>query len=256
MKESAHIQPQKQFKILCLGDTCDDVYHYGNIDRISPEAPIPIFVPTVDKVLPGMAANVSKNLKSLGCDVTEVFGNKSIKRRFVDVKTKTQILRVDEDNLSTSLKLKDLPDSNFDCVVISDYEKGTISYDLISDIKRKYSVPIFIDTKKTDLKQLNGCFVKINLKEYDLLKSYCDELIVTLGERGVRYKNDIMSTKRIDVIDVCGAGDTFLSALAYQYLNTRSIKNSILFAQIASSITVKHFGVYAPTLGEIYETTW
>jgi D-beta-D-heptose 7-phosphate kinase/D-beta-D-heptose 1-phosphate adenosyltransferase len=53
------------------------------------------------------------------------------------------------------------------------------------------------------------------------------------------------------VSDVTGAGDTFLSALTYGYLQTKNIQQSIKFAIQASEITVRHFGVYAPTLKEI-----
>ena len=36
------MQPQKQYKILLVGETCQDEYVYGDVDRISPEAPIPV----------------------------------------------------------------------------------------------------------------------------------------------------------------------------------------------------------------------
>ena len=49
---------QKQFNILLIGDHCEDVYHYGTVDRISPEAPVPVFVPTHETRRPGMAGNV------------------------------------------------------------------------------------------------------------------------------------------------------------------------------------------------------
>jgi sugar/nucleoside kinase (ribokinase family) len=65
------------------------------------------------------------------------------------------------------------------------------------------------------------------------------------------YKDNIFSTKQVEVTDVCGCGDTFLSALTYQYLIDKNINQSIIFANKAASITVQHIGVYAPTLKEI-----
>jgi len=56
----------------------------------------------------------------------------------------------------------------------------------------------------------------------------------------------------VEVFDVCGAGDTFLSALTYQYLQSQDVRTSIEFAIKASSITVAHNGNYAPTLEEIH----
>ena len=57
---------QKQFKILLIGDSCYDDYHYGSINRISPEAPVPVL--DMDKVVTkeGMTFNVFKNILSLG----------------------------------------------------------------------------------------------------------------------------------------------------------------------------------------------
>ena len=52
-------------------------------------------------------------------------------------------------------------------------------------------------------------------------------------------------------MDVCGCGDTFLAALVAQYLLTKDIEKSILFANIAAGITVQHRGNYAPTHDEI-----
>jgi D-beta-D-heptose 7-phosphate kinase/D-beta-D-heptose 1-phosphate adenosyltransferase len=61
----------------------------------------------------------------------------------------------------------------------------------------------------------------------------------------------VFPSKEVEVADVTGAGDTFLSALAYQYMNSKDISESIQFAIRASSITVQHIGVYAPTLKDI-----
>ena len=60
-----------------------------------------------------------------------------------------------------------------------------------------------------------------------------------------------MPAPKVEVVDVTGAGDTFLAALAYKWLDTGSINAALFFAIEASSITVQHFGCYAPTLKEI-----
>ena len=61
------IHPQKLFKVLVVGDSCVDEYQYGHVDRLSPEAPVPVF--QCDTALNnfGMGANVAKNLTVLGC---------------------------------------------------------------------------------------------------------------------------------------------------------------------------------------------
>ena len=81
--------PQTKFKILLIGDNGIDQYEYGNVDRISPEAPVPIINYTHSANKPGMAANVKDNLIKLGCDVEFLHGFKtSIKTRIIDNKSK------------------------------------------------------------------------------------------------------------------------------------------------------------------------
>ena len=57
---------QKQLKILVIGDSCVDIYHYGDCLRISQEAPVPVLRHTMSKTYGGMANNVYKNLVGLG----------------------------------------------------------------------------------------------------------------------------------------------------------------------------------------------
>jgi D-beta-D-heptose 7-phosphate kinase/D-beta-D-heptose 1-phosphate adenosyltransferase len=140
---------------------------------------------------------------------------------------------------------------DYDAVVISDYNKGTISYELIEDLVKHYKGPIFVDTKKTDLRRFNGCFVKINELEYSLIKSECSDMIVTLGDKGVRYKKFIFGAPKLEVVDVTGAGDTFLSALTVGYLLSESIDKSIPLAIKAAALTVQKLGVYAPRWDEL-----
>lgn len=251
-------QQQRKYKVLLLGDNCIDEYHWGTVDRISPEAPVPIVNYIYSEKKPGMVGNVERNLTNLGIDVTLLASEPSIKTRIIDAKSKQQLLRIDRDQISTPLHIANINQidlSVFDAIVISDYNKGFIDYQLISYLRKRYVGPIFLDTKKQDLAQFYGIYVKINEFEYKLRMSINDTLIVTLGERGAMYKcNDVeqfFSVPKIEVIDVCGAGDTFLSALTYNFLVTKNIESAIKFANRASMITVKHLGNYAPTLQEI-----
>jgi D-beta-D-heptose 7-phosphate kinase/D-beta-D-heptose 1-phosphate adenosyltransferase len=135
--------------------------------------------------------------------------------------------------------------------VISDYDKGFVSYELVEILRARFSGPIFVDTKKTDLARFEGCYVKVNQLEYSRSTSRCTDLIVTLGEAGATYQNQQFLAQPVELADVTGAGDTFISALAYQYMNTGDITESVKFAIQASSVTVQHHGTYAPTLEEI-----
>ena len=239
-------------KILLVGDNGIDEYQYGTVDRISPEAPVPIINYTHTVTKPGMAANVLDNLKKLGCDVTFVHGIRtSLKTRIIDSKSKQHLLRIDQDQRSTPVKLDWDILHGYDAVVVSDYNKGSVEYETIDDIRANFSGPIFVDTKKTDLARFDGCYVKINRMEYEAAKTFPTELIVTLGKDGVRYKGHEISTPPVEAFDVCGAGDTFLAALACEYIQSKEILKAINFAVKAASVTIQHVGVYSPTLEEI-----
>lgn len=241
-----------KIRILLIGDNGVDQYQYGNVTRISPEAPVPVINYTHTVTKPGMAANVKDNFEKLGCEVTFLHGIRtSVKTRVIDAKSKQHLIRIDQDDISKPVQVDYTDINQYDAVVISDYNKGSVEYETVENIRKNYRGPIFIDTKKTDLARFEGCFVKINAVEYDSAKSYPTELIVTLGRNGVRYKEHEISTPQVEAFDVCGAGDTFLAALTYQYVQTQDILNAIEFATKAASVTIQHVGVYSPTLMQI-----
>jgi bifunctional ADP-heptose synthase (sugar kinase/adenylyltransferase) len=247
-------QQQKKFNILLIGDACEDTYTYGYVDRISPEAPVPVFEPHSTIHKDGMAGNVCKNLEALGCTVNFLHGAVSKKNRLIDHRTKQQILRIDHDAKSQPITFETAIPPVYDAVVVSDYNKGTVGYELIEDLVKEVNVPIFVDTKKTDLARLAGCYVKINALEKSRATSLpkIDHLIVTQGYHGATWNGWGFPAEIVgEVTDVCGAGDTFLAALAYQFLITNSMSDAVKFANKAAAITVQHVGVYAPRLEEI-----
>ena len=122
---------------------------------------------------------------------------------------------------------------------------------ILSELKNNYIGPIFIDTKKPDLKRFQNCIIKINDTEYQNRTSSASGMIVTYGGDMVTYKDKIFTPPNVEAFDACGCGDTFLAALVYHYLKTNHTPESIIFAMKAAAVTVKHLGVYAPTLEEI-----
>jgi len=252
MTESMSTQQQKLFKILLLGDNCTDVYRFGTVDRISPEAPVPVFKFSHDESKPGMAGNVKLNLEALGCEVNFLHSESSTKTRLIDLRSRQHIVRIDNDIECAPIGFETAIPNVYDAIVISDYNKGTVSYELIEEIRDNTSMPIFIDTKKRDLARFEGCFIKINMHEYNQLVSQPSQIIVTAGDKGVLYNEEFIAGHKVEVVDVCGAGDTFLSALVYGYLNNDyNILKGIDFANKAASVTVQHLGNYAPKLEEI-----
>ena len=254
MTESETIPQLKQFNVLVIGDACDDTYTYGYVNRISPEAPVPIFEPRYTIQHDGMAGNVCKNLEALGCTVNFLHGRASKKNRLIDVRSKQQLLRLDTDLISDPITFETAIPPGYDAVVISDYNKGTVSYELIEELVKELSIPIFVDTKKHDLARLTGCYVKINKFEYNRATSSLpdDHLIVTYGDQGAVWNKWVYPAEIVsEVTDVTGAGDTFLAALVYKFLETNHMPDAVKFAIKAASVTVQHVGVYAPRPEEI-----
>ena len=239
-------------RILLIGDNCKDVYQYGTVDRISPEAPVPVFKLDHKFTKPGMAGNVYQNLINLDCEVFFVHGKTSTKTRLIDQRSGQHIVRIDADVVSEPVTLADCDTTIYSAIVISDYNKGTVDYELVKQLRMTFTGPIFVDTKKTDLAQFEGCFVKINNIEHSMARTVPSDLIVTLGRDGASYHGEIFPAEHIEIVDTCGAGDTFLAALCYGYLdNHNNISQAIKFANLAAAVTVQHSGVYAPTMEEI-----
>lgn len=251
MIDSKNTPQPKKYKILLIGDNCVDVYQYGTVERISPEAPVPVFNFVREETKLGMAGNVCKNLEQLNCEVDFVYDKISTKTRLIDSKSKQQIVRIDNDVISTPAVIDAAKISQYDAVVISDYNKGTVSDDTVKTVVSQTKVPVFIDTKKTDLSIVGHAWVKINQLEYNRLQETCNNLIVTQGNQGSVYQGRHYPAVSVEVSDVCGAGDTFLAALVVKFLETKSIDLAIEFANRAAAVTVQHIGVYAPTVEEI-----
>ena len=256
MTELKNTLAHESLKVLLIGDSCTDRYNIGSVDRISPEAPVPVLkiVNTYD--VPGMAANVNLNLINLNISADFVTNTDPItKTRFIDERSGQHLLRVDDEPKVTDWDGNaPRPLYNYDAIIVSDYNKGFLSYMSILNLIKGSECPVFIDTKKPDLNMFNmpDTYVKINEMEFNNSSSKHDNLIVTLGSRGAMYNGKVYPTEKVEVMEVCGCGDTFIAALVTQFLFTKDIEKSILVANIAAGITVQHRGNYAPTYKEIW----
>ena len=239
-------------KILVIGESCKDIFVYGECNRICPEAPVPVIKPTHQTENGGMSKNVYNNLIALGVSSNLITNTeKIVKRRYVDDGYNQMVLRVDTDDecsqIDESIRMNICNNyyagNNFDAILISDYNKGFLSEQKILELVECFDGPVFIDTKKNHLPKLNA-FVKINEHEYKNFKSSTDNLIITRGNKGCEYKGNLYPTEKVDTFDAIGAGDTFLSALVYFYLLYGTIEYAIPYANKAATISVSHFGTY------------
>lgn len=249
-------------KILVLGECCDDIFIYGESKRLSPEAPVPVFVPHLTTTNDGMAGNVVRNLKSLSDDVSLnlICQSEKIKKtRIIDEKSNHMFIRIDEGeehietiNLDDN-KIQNLKES--DIVIVSDYNKGFLDEKSLIEIGKNAKLSILDSKKSLSVDIINSfTFIKVNEHEYNnnkfLVKCSPYKFIITLGMNGCMYNGKTYpSPYPKQTMDVSGAGDTFTASFILKYHQTRDIEKSIIFANEMASIVVSHRGVSTPTSG-------
>lgn len=235
--------------VLVVGELCRDETYYCNVSRLSPEAPVPVADLVWKSIADGMAGNVNANLKAFGIDTTffhQRLSQHINKTRYVDVKSGQHLLRADSTHPNiTPFEVSCIEDITiYDAIVISDYNKGFVTYENVQQLRTLFKGPILIDSKKDDLAQFEGCIVKINELEYERAISIPRSTIVTLGSKGAMYDGTMYPSEQVKMFDVCGAGDTFLAGLTYKMLQGESIGPCIEFANKCAGIAVQHSGTY------------
>jgi len=249
--------------VLVIGDACKDIFIYGNVTRLSPEAPVPVFNPIRKTENGGMAKNVANNIEALGATIRSITNVNSIKKiRYVDHKSNQLVLRVDEhdycDRIDETI-LSTIQNNQcyvpmsgvveVDAIIISDYDKGFLQEEDIEFICDN-NKNVFVDTKKklgdwiTD-----ATYLKINSLEYEKNKEFFEynpimnKTIITKGNEGCLFQGKSYSTDDVPVKDISGAGDTFLAGLVVEYIRTSNIHRSIHFAQTCTKEVVQKHGV-------------
>ena len=239
-------------KLLVIGESCLDVFHYGNSTRLCPEAPAPVFNSKHIVKNGGMAMNTYNNIVSFGFDadiITNANWREITKTRFVDKRTNHMFMRLDEnDDQFEKCKISNVDFSLYDMVVVSDYNKGFL---LPSDLQKisTLSKCCIIDTKKVFGDWIHGYdFIKVNNLEYNTTKHTIskiikNKLIITQGPKGCTHKGVNYPVPLVEIKDTSGAGDTFVAAFSVKFCETRSVKDSITFANSCATKVVQKIGV-------------
>jgi len=200
-----------KLNVMIIGDVMVDSYIFGKVDRISPEAPIPILLTKKREFRLGGAANVALNIQALGatpilCAIigSDENGEKLIERLSkrslssqgivrstygrptttktrvisgsqhvvrIDTETNAPLTTPEEDALFNAIKLG-MEES--DVVIFEDYDKGTITTGIINktmEIANEAGIPVAVDPKKRNF---------FNFKSCTLFKPNLDELKVSL----------------------------------------------------------------------------
>jgi len=242
--------------ILVIGEVCTDKFIYCKIDRLSPEAPVPVLTPVKTTKNSGMAGNVISNLKALEPSYyTMLLGQNEVitKTRYIEEKSNHMFLRVDEgEGKITPFKWTqdiDIILGQSDVVIVSDYNKGFLSNADLKEIARKSKLSILDSKRKlTDDITKGFTFVKLNESESKAnLDLAMDNIIVTLGSKGASYNGKLIpQINPQETIDVSGAGDIFTAAFILNYYKHKDIDQAIVWANLMAGAVVSKRGVVTP----------
>ncbi|WMY97479.1 MAG: bifunctional D-glycero-beta-D-manno-heptose-7-phosphate kinase/D-glycero-beta-D-manno-heptose 1-phosphate adenylyltransferase HldE [Arsenophonus sp.] len=298
----------KKAKILVVGDIMLDRYWYGFTNRISVEAPVPIVNIKKKEDRPGGAANVAMNISSLGsivrligytgidnassilikkleennvlCDFIQLSTHPTITKLRI-LSHNQQLIRIDLeekfDIINSSLlysRIKKFLD--VDVIVLSDYNKGTLSN--ISDIIKlanKKNIPILVDPKSNNFNSYYGStLITPNLSEFEKIVGKCVNnldieskglkllkklnlkgLLITRSEEGMtlleKDKKPVhFPTKAKEVYDVTGGGDTVIAVLASVLAVKFDFYYACILANLAAGLVVGKLGTSTVSIKE------
>ena len=194
--------------VLIVGDVMLDRYWFGSVERISPEAPVPVILVDHREERAGGAGNVAANIAALGarCTLLSVVGDDDAGSRLMEMLSTSGIkpILVKDVEADTTVKLRILSKNQqllradfeappahevlasclqefeqqlpvADAVLISDYAKGGLFHirEMI-DAARKAAKPVIIDPKGTDFDRYRGAsMITPNLNELEQVVGPC-----------------------------------------------------------------------------------
>jgi rfaE bifunctional protein kinase chain/domain len=313
-KELVH--RMSEANILVVGDLMVDRFLWGTVHRISPEAPVPVVHLKSETSALGGAGNVARNLQSLGAaahlvgvvgsdrgadDFLRLLAEADLGRegiiRSEDMPTITktrviaqhqQVVRIDREagELLSSAVRDEIGSrvegllSKVGGVVISDYQKGVISEDVLERIlpaAKAAGLPTVIDPKPLNFPfYKSATVITPNLQEAremagsrggpheDILQMGkglrdrlgCEAVLLTRGEEGMTLfessgePTSIPATAR-EVFDVTGAGDTVVAVLSLCLVAGAEVKEAAFLANLAAGLVVGKLGTAVVTQKEL-----
>lgn len=249
-------------KVLIIGDVITDRYIFGTSTRLSPEAPVPVVNLKEMKSTLGGAGLVHRNLVSLGVDaeLLDLSNPRCVKTRVIC--DGHYVTRIDEDEKTVGAwdRIKDKDFSNYEYVILSDYNKGVLdnSYEIIEHLNT-FGCKVIVDPKRQAMHYKGAWLVKPNDKEYKELKfdQWPGNIITTKADESVNAiidgKEYSIIPKKVDVADVTGAGDCFLAAFVYALTIGKDYATCLEIATNAATESVKHLGTYILQPKDLHE---
>lgn len=239
----------KKLNILIIGEVILDYYNTGRVINYEQDSTAPIFISENQYLCLGGAGNVSANVSSAKmnayiCSIVNSKYERTVQNLFKETNVLTDLLltdpkfptsikhrfseediiifRVDEENILPAEMYGELRESltnlvkenllQFDCIIISDYDKGLLDDNCVAEIlglAKQFNIPTIIDPACNTINRYqNATIIKLNKKELqyfcdnqiedkkDLLaaaqflmeKIACQTIIVTCSEKGILYR--------------------------------------------------------------------
>ena len=264
--------------ILVVGDIMLDTYFTGEMKRISPEAPVPIFKKDRERSVLGGAANVAANLDaaeqkvsilsfigndSAGDELIEKFTKRGINTelllrlndRSTTVKTRflagnnQQVIRMDVENAAPidsdlckkMLSMLKQKISSFDLILLSDYMKGLLTFDFtqgVINLADEFKIPVIVDVKDPKIEKYNNAF---------LLKPNLNELRSLTGMRAqtdeeiIEAANFLRETGNHEyVLATCGSRGMVLAAGKNSSYFIKSVAQEVFDVTGAGDTTIAY----------------
>lgn len=282
----------RDLRVLVIGECILDEYIEVDVERISPEAPVPIGRITNTVKCVGGAGNVAINCKRLGAKnvyfasyhgngsedmyYREMLENSGVNIKYLSgtptpltkktrvVSKNHQLIRIDRDYEYFAIGSKPLYIAeDFDCVLIADYGKGIVGEETVKFAKSldDYGhVPIFVDPykgKSGTYGRVTAIIANENEFNFDDVEFCREALVKKNGSEGCSLYHSLELTKfpaiNINLSDSCGCGDSFFAMWSLWYTATKDINTACQVANVAGGITATHFGVYPVSIDEIRE---
>lgn len=268
-------------RILVAGDAMLDRYWFGEVSRISPEAPVPCVSVQGIEERQGGAANVARNIEAMGVSVSECFSpswtsDPVIKLRVIA--RNQQVARVDFDHPQKPIDPAQVREriAECDCVVLSDYAKGSLArVAQIIEVCKTEGKRVLVDPKghryeryrNADLVKPNQFEIRELVGGWDSeaeLREKIEEMrdrvnigavLVTFGSGGMTLYNGVTAhfdAEAREVYDVSGAGDTAIAAFAAATVKGFDQVEATRLANKAAGVAVGRFGTAVVKKEEVF----
>jgi D-beta-D-heptose 7-phosphate kinase/D-beta-D-heptose 1-phosphate adenosyltransferase len=241
-------------RIAVLGDPMLDYYHFGHVDRLSPEAPVPVFVEDKMDLRDGGAGNVVANLAALGCTPFPVFPPAPYTMKHRYLVGSQQLFRVDRDQDHSrhehAIDWKGVTD--WDAIVISDYGKGWCTRARCQEVIQTAAtldIPVVVDPKGLHWDKYAGATI-VCPNQRELIQGYDEHAGHILHKQGAKGMTLIypdrtekyFAARARQVFDVTGAGDTVVAVLAAALAVRAELAIAAELANIAAGVVVGQVG--------------